>query len=145
MESLKVSRSRSSSSSGVRGRFEEVCDVTEDAGPGVERGETAWGEEGMGGGVTDVERWLVAMLIVGLARQKEEVFGGTEWVMVDTVVYEAEAGGCLSGWTWGADKPAFSAFCRNLSAALARFLSRSLSLFSFFLSLRDSWSFSTSL
>lgn len=77
MDSLKVSRSRSSSSSGVRGLLEEVWEVTEDAGPGVERGEAAAGEEGMGGGVTDVERWLVAMWIVGLARQKEEVLGRT--------------------------------------------------------------------
>ena len=78
MDSLNVSRSRSSSSSGVRGRLEEVFEVTEDAGPGVERGEAAPGEEGMGGGVTDVERWLVAMWIVGLARQKEDVFGGAD-------------------------------------------------------------------
>lgn len=77
MDSLNVSRSRSSSSSGVRGLLEDVCDVTEEAGPGVERGEAAGGEDGMGGGVTDVGRWLVAMWIAGLARQKEEVFGGT--------------------------------------------------------------------
>lgn len=76
MDSLNVSRSRSSSSSGVRGLLDEVCEVTEDAGPGVERGEAAAGDERMGGGVTDVERWLVAMWIVGRARQKEEVFGG---------------------------------------------------------------------
>lgn len=77
MESLNVSRSRSSSSSGVRGLLEEVWEVTEDAGPGVERGEATAGDEGIGGGVTDVPRWLVAMWIVGLARQKEEVFCGT--------------------------------------------------------------------
>lgn len=76
MDSLNVSKSRSSSSSGVRGLLEEVYEVTEDPGPGVERGEAAAGDEAMGGGVTDVERWLVAMLIVGLARQKEDVFGG---------------------------------------------------------------------
>lgn len=138
MDSLKVSRSRSSSSSGVRGLLEEVCEVTEEAGPGVERGEAAAGEEGMGGGVTDVERWLVAMWMVGLARQKAEVLGGTAWIGWEATVCKAEDEGCLSGWTWVADKTAFSAFCRNLSAALARFLSRSLSLFSFFLSLRDS-------
>ena len=78
MDSLNVSRSRSSSSSGVRGRLEEVWEVTEDAGPGVERGEPTAGEEGIGGGVTDVERWLVAMWIVGLARQKEDVFAGMD-------------------------------------------------------------------
>jgi len=145
MDSLNVSRSRSSSSSGVRGRLDEVWEVTEDAGPGVERGEAGAGEEAMGGGVTDVERWLVAMWIVGLARQKAEVFGGADWGVGVSTVWETEAEGCLPGWTWGTDKPALSAFCRNLSAALARFLSRSLSLFSFFLSLRESWSFSTSL
>jgi len=144
MDSLNESRSRSSSSSGVRGRLDEVCEVTEDAGPGVERGEAAAGEEG-GGGVTDVERWFVAMWIVGLARQKAEVFGGAGWETCVSVGWDAEVEGCLVCWTWGTDKPAFSAFCRNLSAALARFLSRSLSRFSFFLSLRESWSLSTSL
>ena len=79
MCSLNVSRSRSSSSSGVRGRLDEVWEVTEDAGPGVERGEAAPGEETIGGGVTDVERWLVAMWMVGLARQNEDVLGGTCW------------------------------------------------------------------
>ena len=76
MDSLNESISMSSSSSGVRGRLEEVWEVTEDAGPGVERGEAIPGEEGIGGGVTDVERWLEAMWIVGRARQKEVVFGG---------------------------------------------------------------------
>jgi len=76
MDTLNESRSKSSSSSGVRGRLEDVWEVTEDAGPGVERGEAIPGEDGIGGGVTEVERWLVAMWIVGRARQEEDVLGG---------------------------------------------------------------------
>jgi len=49
------------SSAGVRGRFDEVRDVAEDVdGPGVD-----CGEDGIGGGVTDTERCMVAMCMVG--------------------------------------------------------------------------------
>jgi len=49
------------SSVGVRGRFDEVRDVAEEVdGPGVD-----CGEDGIGGGVTDTERCMVAMCIVG--------------------------------------------------------------------------------
>lgn len=63
---------RSSSSSGVRGLFEEVRDVLEDIeGPGVDAG-----DKGMGGGVTDTERCIVAMWMVGRALQKDDAPAG---------------------------------------------------------------------
>jgi hypothetical protein len=49
------------SSAGVRGRFDDVRDVAEEVeGPSVDCGEDA-----IGGGVTDTERCMVAMCIVG--------------------------------------------------------------------------------
>lgn len=51
-EVATIASSIGPSSQGVRGRFEDVRDVTEELdGPGVERGDDA-----MGGGVTDTER-----------------------------------------------------------------------------------------
>lgn len=61
------------SSSGVRGRFEDVRDVDDQSdGPGVDLG-----EEAIGGGVMDTDLCIVAICIVGRwlvprARQKEE-------------------------------------------------------------------------
>jgi len=56
----------SSKSSGVCGRFEDVLDVLEEIeGPGVDEG--VYGKSGdiIGGGVTDVDRWFVAIWIDG--------------------------------------------------------------------------------
>lgn len=127
------------SSSGVRGRLDDVLDVVDQSdGPGVDLG-----DEGMGGGVTETDRCIVAMCIVGRwliprARQKEEGCmrgaltgcvgaGGMERAGVDLAV--GSAVGLLS-----------SAF-----AAAFFFLSLSRSFLSRFLLLRTPSSFSTSL
>lgn len=115
--------SRSSSSSGVRGRLDEVTEVEDEARPGVD-----CEDSGIGGGVTDIERWLVAMWMVGRARQKDEVlvafvFGA---VVAVTVAVDEEAVG--SG---------LRSVVRDFPAALTLFLSRSRSLFSLFFSRRE--------
>jgi len=64
-----------SSSAGVRGLLDDVRDVLEDIdGPGVEPGvkSTGCGED-VGEGVTETERCMAGMCIVGLARQNDEV------------------------------------------------------------------------
>lgn len=123
------------SSSGVRGRLDDVLDVVDQSdGPGVDLG-----DEAIGGGVTETDRCIVAMCIVGRwlvprARQKEEGCmtgaltdwvgaGGTGMAGVDLAV----------GSTVGAFGAAFF------------FLSLSRSFLSRFLLLRTASSFSTSL
>lgn len=60
--------SRSESSPGVCGLLEDVRDVLEEMeGPGV-----VGGEEGMGGGVTDTERCVVARCNTGREPQADE-------------------------------------------------------------------------
>ena len=111
----------SSPSSGVRGRLDEVADVLEEMdGPGV-----VGGDEGMGGGVTERERCMVAMWMVGRACQKDEVVVGV-------------ARGTATGWgrlAVAVDEEAVAlelgtmCCCRSgaLETDLARFFSLSLS------------------
>lgn len=132
----------SSPSSGVRSRFDEVADVLEEIdGPGV-----VGGDEGMGGGVTERERCMVAMLMVGRACQKDEV---------DVVVLVARGTG--AGRLAGAGAAtgtlalelatALGCLSAGLTAGFTRFLSFSRSRLSFFLARRSSSSstFSTTL
>lgn len=127
---------RVSPSSGVRGLLEEAVDVAEDKeGSGVLGGD----EGGIGGGVTELERCPVAMLIAGRACQKEEVVGGVTrgmglgWgrlagaVDVDATVLEPAA-------TWGLSGAMERDFARFLSCS--RSFSRSR--FSFLRALRSS-------
>lgn len=128
------------SSSGVRGRFDDVRDVVDQSdGPGVDRG-----EEAIGGGVTETDRCIVAMWIVGRwlaprARQKED--GCMVGVLTDW-----EEGAVGTGRA-GVDLVVESVVV-FLSGSLATafiFFSLSRSLFSRFLLLRTLSSFSTSL
>ena len=67
-----------SSSAGVRGLLDEVRDVLDEIeGSGVEPGVKSWGGgEDVGEGVTDTDRWMAGIWIVGVARQNEEVAAG---------------------------------------------------------------------
>jgi hypothetical protein len=111
---------RSSSSSGVRGLFEEVREVLEDMeGPGVEAG-----DKGMGGGVTETERCMVAMWMVGRALQKDDAPAGNRIDgMVSFVVVD------VTDVAFAASSAA--AFSR--AAFFSLFFSLSISLFSCFL------------
>lgn len=122
------------SSSGVRGRFEEVRDVEDQSdGPGVERG-----EEAIGGGVTETDRCIVAMCIVGRwlgprARQKEE----------------GCMGGALMDWVGGGwiGRAGVDLMMSSAGDVLSRGFGRGFFFFSLsrFLDLRKPSSFSTSL
>lgn len=118
----------SSPSSGVCGRFDEVAEVLEEMeGPGV-----VGGDEGMGGGVTERERCMVAMLMVGRACQKDEV-------EVEVLAARGTGGGGRLGGAGGATGTlalalATGAGCLSagFAAGFTRFFSLSRSsLFSF--------------
>ena len=137
-----VSAPRSSSSSGVCGLLDDVRDVLEEIdGPGVEPGVSSNGKgEFAGGGVTDTDRCIAGIWMVGLERQNEEVLAaggcgcGIELVLASlpSVVALRAA-------------PPINSFCRAFAATFARFLSLSRSFFSFFLNFLSSSSLSTSL
>ena len=127
------------SSSGVRGRLEDVRDVVDQSdGPGVDLGDDA-----IGGGVTETERCIVAMCIVGRwlvprARQKEE-----GWMTGALVDWAGGGGMGRAGVDLGVDST-IGFFSGNFAAAFF-FLSLSRSFLSRFLLLRALSSFSTSL
>lgn len=126
--------SKSSSSSGVRGLFDDVREVLDELdGPGVEDGvdKKCIGDE-PGGGVTETDRCMVAMWMAGRAAQKDEgpALGGITIGMVVVLAF----GVALC--------PASPSFSRAFASAFARFLS---SFFSLFLILRSSSSLSPSL
>lgn len=110
----------SSPSSGVCGRFDELADVVDEMdGPGV-----VGGEDGMGGGVTDTDRCIVAMWIVGRACQKDDVVGrGAAGAGAGRLCALAAGGGALDVEAAG------TGLCGGFAGALARLasLSRSLS------------------
>jgi len=116
--------SNSSKSSGVRGLLDEVRDVLDEMeGPGVDAGVDgkSKGDED-GGGVTEIDRCIVAMWIAGRAFQKDDVVvvdwgAGTKLVLATGVALDA------------------SRDSRALAAAFAFFLSRSRAFFSLFLCL----------
>ena len=121
--------------------MDEVADVREEMdGPGV-----VGGEEGIGGGENDAERWRLGMTIWGLACQKEDAcargmgsvafFGAT----AAGAAVEEDALGCA-----GLSVALGAGLTRFLSALSLSFsFSRSLrSFFSRFLSLR-AWSSSS--
>ena len=117
-------------------------DVLEEMdGPGVEPGVSSNGKgEFAGGGVTDTDRCIAGIWMVGRARQNEEVLAaggcgcGIELVLASlpSVVALRAA-------------PPINSFCRAFAATFARFLSLSRSFFSFFLNFLSSSSLSTSL
>ena len=133
---LRPRSSKSSSSPGVRGRLEEVRDVTDDVdGPGV-----SGGEDGIGGGVTETERWPATMLIAGRACQKDDgvllargvgerrdAAGGSA---VDVLALAVGSGGRALSAGLGAGLGRFLACSRSFLSLLRALLSSSSSTFS---------------
>ncbi len=133
-----------SPSSGVRGRFDEVCDVLDEMeGPGVEAGVEARRRGGdVGDGVTETERCTEGMRIVGRVRQK---------LLCEPLVVKRIEGGSLLvlGKLSSAIARSASTACSSLRARAAAlsflFSSRLCSFFSCFLFCLASSSRSTSL
>lgn len=141
MVAVRPRDGKSSSSSGVRGRLDEVAEVLDETeGPGV-----GGGEEAMGGGVTERDRCRVAMLIVGRACQKDEVEGTATEALVDArgaatgrLGTGGAAGGALTvgttttgfSGTFAGALPRFLSFSRSFLSFLRVFLSSSSSAFS---------------
>lgn len=127
------------SSSGVWGRFEDVRDVVDHSDrPGVDLG-----EEAIGGGVTDTDRCIVAMCIVGRwlvprARQKEE------GCMADALT-DGVGAGCAERVGVDLMVGSGAGFSSSDLAAAFLFFILSRSFLSRFLLLRIASSFSTSL
>jgi len=93
----------SSSSAGVCGRFDELPEVLEELdGPGVDARDDnmGGGEDTIGGGVTDTERWIGGRLIDGRARQKGAAPALEGWVMVVVILTLLAEGW---GSSWGRD------------------------------------------
>ena len=112
----------------MRGRLDEVAEVLEEMdGPGV-----VGGDEGISGGVSERDRWRVAMLMVGRAYQKEEVDATAVVVLGGgagrLAVEEDAATGTLAVLVLGTGL----GLSAGLERAFARFLSFSRSFFSFF-------------
>jgi hypothetical protein len=136
--------SNDSSSSGVRGLLDEVCDVLEEMeGPGVEPGVDAWRRRGeVGDGVTDTERCTVGIRMVGRARQKDDALLFATGGILGNALVLAKLPSFVACW------PA-SAICCSFRARAAAFSlllsSRLCSFFSCFLFSLASSSRSTSL
>lgn len=118
--------SRSESSPGVCGRLDEVREVLDEidmVGPGV-----VGGEEGIGGGVTETERCVVARRSTGREPQVEEVDASKRKSLGCKVVSAME--GMVS--RWAPDSPFTGSFWTDLALFLTlsrAFLSLRLSRF----------------
>jgi len=123
-----MSSAKSSPSSGVRGRLDDVRDVLDEIeGPGVEAGvDGSRSGDVKGGGVTETDRCIVAMWIAGRARQKDDVDAavGCGMAMVNGVA------------TGTASSPVPCVFSSIIAASRAFLRSRSRAFFSFFRCLR---------